>query len=92
MINELRVASKKPNARPIVVHCSAGIGRTGTLITLFNLMSEVDNFVASKQEIKISVFNTIRKLREQRFGAVQTLEQYDYIYRFILAYIKGQFN
>lgn len=89
LINRLRVGYGA-NDKPIIVHCSAGIGRTGTLIVLFNLMNCVDR--QKPTQPFVSVFDTVRKLRDQRFGAVQTSEQYLFIYRFILSYMRNEFS
>lgn len=75
---------------PIVVHCSAGIGRTGTLIALYFLLSLVDEQVQAGHPIALSVFGTVRSLREQRYGAVQTAEQYEFIYEFMRLYFNKQ--
>ena len=52
----------------IMVHCSAGVGRTGTLIALANLTGEAKG--AGKDK-KVSVFRTVRKLRDQRMHMVE---------------------
>lgn len=59
-----------------IVHCSAGVGRSGTFIC----MAIIKLQVASNQNI--SIFNEVRKLREQRWGMVHTLTQYEYLYDF----------
>jgi len=60
-----------------IVHCSAGIGRTGTTIAL---METIINLCAQKnagvKDPEMSLFHTVRRLREQRYGAVQTIAQY----------------
>ena len=59
-----------------IVHCSAGIGRTGTTISL---METIINICAQRNagvEPQFSLFHTVRRLREQRYGAVQTISQY----------------
>jgi protein tyrosine phosphatase len=55
----------------VIIHCSAGIGRTGTTAALshllINIASQVNSGVADP---KVSVFSTVRRLREQRFSMV----------------------
>lgn len=74
---------KQESKSPIVIHCSAGIGRSGTLAAVFNIY---DHWVMSKekkQEFKVSIFDVVRVLRTQRFGAVQTFQQYRFIYSMV---------
>lgn len=56
-----------------IVHCSAGIGRTGTTISL---METIINICAQRnagvKDPAFSLFHTVRRLREQRYGSVQT--------------------
>ena len=80
---------------PVVIHCSAGTGRSGTLIAIFNLVKCIMFFknVNYDNHVKpfISVFNIVRKLREQRSGMVSCLEQYKFIYQFVYDWIKDIF-
>ena len=69
------IASMGADSSPIV-HCSAGVGRTGTFIAMAILKQQV----AAQQSV--SIFNEVRKLREQRWGMVHTLTQYEYLYDF----------
>lgn len=52
---------------PILVHCSAGVGRTGTLVALDSLMQQLDD------ENQVSIFNTVCDMRHQRNFLVQSL-------------------
>jgi len=81
-IRELVKLMKTIESSITLVHCSAGIGRTGTFISiaigiemLYNTMSEGSN------ENDIDVENLVLNLRKQRNkGMVQNLQQYQYIY------------
>ncbi|XP_015132969.2 receptor-type tyrosine-protein phosphatase kappa isoform X2 [Gallus gallus] len=75
MVN--KSGSESPTG-PVLVHCSAGIGRTGTFIALDFLLK------MAKAEGKVDVFHCVQKLREQRIGMVQTKEQYAFLYEVLL--------
>ncbi|XP_053379859.1 receptor-type tyrosine-protein phosphatase S-like [Mercenaria mercenaria] len=60
---------------PIIVHCSAGVGRTGTYIALDQLTEE------GKCEGSVDVFNCVNRMREQRVNMVQTAEQYIFLHK-----------
>ncbi|CAH1243399.1 PTPRT [Branchiostoma lanceolatum] len=67
-----------PESGPIIVHCSAGVGRTGTFIML-DMMMEM-----FKEEEQVDIFNRVNELREQRINMVQTSDQYIFIYDALL--------
>lgn len=58
---------------PILVHCSAGVGRTGTLVALDSLIQQLE------EEDQVSIFNTVCDLRHQRNFLVQSLVCRDYL-------------
>jgi len=60
----------KKGPEKIVVHCSAGVGRTGTFISLVNLTGECV-LTEKKPDMKIKIFQTVRLLREQRLLMVE---------------------
>ncbi|XP_052804951.1 hemicentin-1-like isoform X2 [Mya arenaria] len=62
---------------PWMVHCSAGVGRTGTFIALDYLFDQ------GKVDGKLNVPETVNLLREQRISMVQTKEQYLYLHEAI---------
>uniref|UniRef100_A0A0M3K1L3 Protein-tyrosine phosphatase n=1 Tax=Anisakis simplex TaxID=6269 RepID=A0A0M3K1L3_ANISI len=64
--------------QPTVIHCSAGIGRTGTLVAL-------EVFIRSLMLGRnLSISDVIWSLRSQRSKAVQTEEQYLYIHYIVI--------
>ncbi|XP_035271240.1 protein tyrosine phosphatase receptor type Ma isoform X6 [Anguilla anguilla] len=74
-----RVKSKTPaNAGPMVVHCSAGAGRTGCFIVI-DIMLDM-----AEREGVVDIYNCVRELRSRRVNMVQTEEQYVFIHDAIL--------
>uniref|UniRef100_H2ZVC1 protein-tyrosine-phosphatase n=1 Tax=Latimeria chalumnae TaxID=7897 RepID=H2ZVC1_LATCH len=67
-----------PEAGSIVVHCSAGAGRTGCFIAVDIMLDMAEN------EGVVDIFNCIRELRSQRVNMVQTEEQYVFVHDAIL--------
>lgn len=69
---------------PRIVHCSAGVGRTGTFIALDHLLRELENgslLSASTADPRAdAVFDTVNCLREQRMLMVYNEMQLDFIY------------
>ena len=74
-------AERKSYAIPLVVHCSAGVGRTGTFIALDIVLQRL------QQEKKINVYDTVKQLRRQRVKMVQTLDQYTFLYQCCMEYV-----
>lgn len=73
----------------VVVHCSAGIGRTGTIIALHEITSGIKaQLERGASNVRISVFATVRRLREERWGMVQNRDQYTFIYKFVGKFIE----
>ena len=64
MIHEFRQKKEVP----IVAHCSAGCGRTGTIITMDIIKSIVQSQDASKD---VDVYKTVEHMRTQRPAMVQ---------------------
>ncbi|XP_047346026.1 tyrosine-protein phosphatase 10D isoform X3 [Vespa velutina] len=69
----------------VVIHCSAGIGRTGTLIAIDILLQYL------RDNRKLDVFGTVYRLRHYRINMVQRESQYTYIYNCIMQVLKNPY-
>lgn len=68
------------NRNPIVLHCSAGIGRSGTVM-LLDIALEM-----SLTEGKVDFLAILDKLRQQRVNLVETVEQFTFVHRALIEY------
>ena len=71
---------------PIVVHCSAGVGRTGTFIAVYKLVDDYHD----EKKIRLCPFTTVLEMRKQRMKMVQKPAQYVYIFKCLRDEIKGK--
>ena len=79
---------------PMIVHCSAGCGRTGAFCTIDTLMTRLtaddDSMTAKERGGQLDVLHTtVEKFREQRVSMVQTLRQFAFCYEAILWWTLG---
>ncbi|RDD42874.1 Receptor-type tyrosine-protein phosphatase R [Trichoplax sp. H2] len=75
LVKEVRVKRQELSTGPIVVHCSAGIGRTGCFIAISI------GIIQYEMERVVDILNIVSSMREDRGGLVQTLEQYEFVYK-----------
>ncbi|XP_017272584.1 tyrosine-protein phosphatase non-receptor type 21 isoform X2 [Kryptolebias marmoratus] len=68
---------------PMVVHCSAGVGRSGVVI-----LSEVMIACLDHNE-SLDVSKYLKMLRDQRSNMVQTLSQYTFVYKVLIEYLRN---
>lgn len=73
-----------PSIGPILVHCSAGIGRTGTFIVIDMILDQIKRHGL---DCEIDIQRTIQRVRSQRSGMVQTEAQYKFVYLAVLHHI-----
>ncbi|XP_051247450.1 tyrosine-protein phosphatase non-receptor type 21 isoform X2 [Dicentrarchus labrax] len=77
------ISDPKNTNLPVLVHCSAGVGRTGVVI-----LSEVMIACLEHNEM-LDVPKVLKKLRAQRMMMVQTLSQYTFIYKVLIQYLRN---
>ncbi|XP_053711401.1 receptor-type tyrosine-protein phosphatase delta-like isoform X15 [Synchiropus splendidus] len=71
-------ACNPPDAGPMIVHCSAGVGRTGCFIVIDAMTERI------KHEKTIDIYGHVTLMRSQRNYMVQTEDQYIFIYDALL--------
>ncbi|MCJ1356230.1 MAG: hypothetical protein MMC33_006224 [Icmadophila ericetorum] len=86
LLNLVRLSNNKNHTpeNPRIVHCSAGVGRSGTFIALEHLLEELEvGSVAEVGDPEDMIFETVNRLREQRMTMVQSLEQFQFLYQLL---------
>tara|TARA_B110000263_G_scaffold173696_1_gene151606 strand:- start:681 stop:1175 length:495 start_codon:yes stop_codon:yes gene_type:complete len=65
------IHKKIQNKEPVLVHCLAGLGRTGTILACYLIKYE-----------KMSAVDAIQHVREKRYGSIQSLVQEEMIFQY----------
>ena len=81
---KLSRTKNQDSGSPRIIHCSAGVGRSGTFIALEHLLAELEagtlDEVSNTDDI---IHDTVNKLREQRMTMVQSEIQYVLLYELL---------
>jgi len=75
-----------PDQTPVVVHCSAGVGRSGTFIALDRILQQI------LHSDVVDIFGIVYEMRRERVWMVQTEQQYICIHQCLLAVLDGREN
>ncbi|XP_044922074.1 tyrosine-protein phosphatase non-receptor type 5 isoform X1 [Mustela lutreola] len=84
LVREVEEAAQQegPRCAPIIVHCSAGIGRTGCFIATSICCQQL------RHEGVVDILKTTCQLRQDRGGMIQTCEQYQFVHHVMSLYEK----
>nr|XP_015193639.1 PREDICTED: tyrosine-protein phosphatase non-receptor type 5 isoform X1 [Lepisosteus oculatus] len=84
LVQEVEEAQEQapPGSGPVIVHCSAGIGRTGCFIATTIGCKQLKN------EGVVDILKTTCQLRLDRGGMIQTSEQYQFVHHVLSLYEK----
>ncbi|KAM6308952.1 receptor-type tyrosine-protein phosphatase eta [Aegotheles albertisi] len=77
-------SSQNPIDSPTLVHCSAGVGRTGTFIAIDRLIQQIE------MENTVDVYGVVYDLRMHRPLMVQTEDQYVFLNQCVMDIIRSQ--
>ncbi len=72
--------------RPVVVHCSAGVGRSGTFIALDKILQQIT------YTDTVDIFGIVYEMRKERVWMVQTEQQYICIHQCLMKVLEGKEN
>uniref|UniRef100_H2Y7M9 protein-tyrosine-phosphatase n=1 Tax=Ciona savignyi TaxID=51511 RepID=H2Y7M9_CIOSA len=84
-LHDINERYKNISSGPVVVHCSAGIGRSGTFIGIDIILDVIGQ---QGLDCEIDIQRTIQMVRGQRSGMVQTEAQYQFVYLAVKQHIE----
>ena len=91
LLELLRLCTEKNTSpsNPRIIHCSAGVGRSGTFIALEYLLAQVESgAILDAKEGEDMIYDVVNCLREQRMLMVQMEGQYQFLYDVIRDQLK----
>lgn len=91
LLELLKLCAEKNSSpsNPRIIHCSAGVGRSGTFIALEYLLAQVESgAILDAKEGEDMIYDVVNRLREQRMLMVQMEGQYQFLYEVIREQLK----
>ncbi|KFP29303.1 Tyrosine-protein phosphatase non-receptor type 20, partial [Colius striatus] len=83
LVKFIHYMRKAHSTGPIVAHCSTGIGRSGILLCVEVLLSYIE------KDIHFNIKQIVRDMRDQRFGMIQTKDEYLFCYEVVLRVLQN---
>lgn len=86
LLELLKLSVEKNNVpkNPRIIHCSAGVGRSGTFIALEYLLAQVESgAMAESKDDEDMIYDVVNRLREQRMTMVQSEAQYQFLHQVV---------
>lgn len=90
-LKQLVMSKMKCSNDRVLIHCSAGCGRTGTFCAIDTVVNMMEKN-GTTQFARDPVYSIVDSFRNQRISMVQNLRQYYSIYDTILLYLKARVN
>ncbi|HEV8052761.1 MAG TPA: tyrosine-protein phosphatase [Parachlamydiaceae bacterium] len=88
----LEILDETPTIGPLMVHCSAGIGRTGTLIAAHALRCQIKAQREKTENPAVDVIELIKQMRKQRARMVQSQAQLNAICLSVKDYMESLYG
>ncbi|KAJ8018882.1 Receptor-type tyrosine-protein phosphatase mu [Holothuria leucospilota] len=83
IIKKVKSLQTDGSSSPLLVHCSNGVGATGTFIAVYVLMDTI------KKNKDVNIFDFVKNMRDDRVDMVQTRVQYLFIFECLLAVLQS---
>lgn len=81
---KLSTAKNTNPSNPRIIHCSAGVGRSGSFISLEYLLAQIKSgSIAETKDDDDPIYDIVNRLREQRMTMVQSDAQYAFLYEVV---------
>jgi len=88
-----KVDEIQKSENPMIVHCSAGIGRSGTFCAIHSYVRYLRHFYKEHNDLPdINVPKRLIELRKDRPKMIQTKEQYEFVYKAIYKVFRSIFD